>query len=114
MNCEWVESVPGIAIDESKRSFPGINHLRLFSNLWFVELVVEHRRGITPTDRVPESIRVMPPPSPPTSRMTSDLFTADRACAQMCAVIRKITVAKFCSIFNRIFRLAPLAIAARK
>jgi hypothetical protein len=57
MNCEWVESVPGIAIDESKRSFPGINHLRLFSNLWFVELVVEHRRGITPTDRVPESIQ---------------------------------------------------------
>ena len=64
MNWEWGESVPGIPIDESKRSFPGINHLRILSNLWFVKLVwqqprrlVEHRRGIAPTVRVPDSVQ---------------------------------------------------------
>ena len=45
-NCEWGESVPGIAIDESKRGFPGINHLRIFSNLWFVKLVWQQRRRL--------------------------------------------------------------------
>jgi hypothetical protein len=64
MNCEWIESVPGIAIDESKRGFPGVNYLRIFSNSWFVELVwlrgrrlVEHRCGMPPTLRVPDSIQ---------------------------------------------------------
>jgi hypothetical protein len=64
MNCEWGEFVPGISIDESERSFPGINHLRIFSDLWFVELVwqqrrrlIEHRRGIAPTVRVPDAIQ---------------------------------------------------------
>jgi hypothetical protein len=64
MNCEWVESVPGIAIDDSKRGFPGISHLRIFSNPWFVEFawqqrrrLVEHRRGIAPPSGVPDPIQ---------------------------------------------------------
>jgi hypothetical protein len=64
MNCEWVKPVPRIPIDESKRGFPGINHLRIVLNLWFVELarqqsrrLVEYRPGIAPTVSVSDTIK---------------------------------------------------------
>src|SRR5262249_26030187 len=64
MNCEWVESVPGIAIDKSKGGLPGINALIIFPTPLFVERVwqqrrrlVEHRGGKAPTVRGPDSIQ---------------------------------------------------------